>query len=113
MMEPEKFGAVRFSPSNKSFHYFVYPTDNSLYRFIGDRFKIFEDNNANVWVNMKGGGFLYYNAVKEFIAYLLNTVDNGSYHLPEVVFNLFYEKAGHIMVEDKQARTGKDCFSGQ
>jgi ligand-binding sensor domain-containing protein len=59
-IEPEKSGAIRFDPIKKSFQYFSQANKEGL-NIIGNRFRVLEDNNGVVWVNMKGGGFGYYN----------------------------------------------------
>src|SRR6185295_8961520 len=65
---------------------------------IGNRFRVLEDNNGNVWVNMKGGGFGYYNEGKGTVDYFLNTPDASNYRLPNIIYAIYYDDAGILWI---------------
>lgn len=92
-IEPETVGVIRFDPISRSVSYFSQKSNENLDN-LGNRFKIVEDNNNLVWINMKGGGFGYYNESNKSIDFVLNTPDAPDYRLPNLVNAIYYDKAG-------------------
>ncbi|MBE7171662.1 MAG: response regulator [Williamsia sp.] len=92
-IEPEKSGVIRFNPASHAFQSFSQKVEDPS-NIIGNRFKVFEDNNKLVWINLKGGGFGYYDTVKASIEFLLDAADMPNYRLPAVVYSAYYDKAG-------------------
>ena len=92
-VEPEKEGAICFKPADHAFKYFSQKNEEG-FNYIGNRFRILEDHNGIVWVNMKRGGFGYYNQVRDEIDNLLATPDANSYRLPKLVYTINYDSSG-------------------
>ncbi|HSU50261.1 MAG TPA: two-component regulator propeller domain-containing protein, partial [Segetibacter sp.] len=92
-IEPEKVGAIRFDPVSRSFTYFFKDNNENLNN-LGNRFRVLEDNNNLVWVNMKRGGFGYYNEATKALNFVLSTPDAADYRLPNLVNAIYYDKAG-------------------
>lgn len=92
-IEPEKVGVVRFDPINRSFSYF-FKNNNENLSNLGNRFRVLEDNNDHVWVNMKRGGFGYYNEATKTLDFVLSTPDATDYRLPNLVNAIYYDEAG-------------------
>jgi hypothetical protein len=110
-IEPESSGAIRFSPSDRSFQYFSQKIDEG-FNAVGNRFRVLEDNNNIVWVNMKGGGFGYYNEAKASLDYFLNTADATNYHLPNLVNTIYYDKAGILWLSTYEKELIKIIIQG-
>lgn len=110
-IEPEKRGAIRFDPLSHSFQAFSLTTGESL-NYIGNRFRILEDDNGTTWVNMKEGGFGYYDPDKKNIAYILNTPDAAAYRLPEIVYTIYYDKAGILWLTTNERDLIKIVLQG-
>lgn len=100
-IEPEKAGAIRFDPSTRSFQLFSFNSGESLY-FIGNRYRVLEDNSGTVWVNMKAGGFGYFNPLTKKIEYALATPDGTNYHLPPIVFGVYYDTNGILWLKTNE-----------
>lgn len=92
-IEPETEGAICFEPGRHSFKYFSQKNEEG-FNYIGNRFRVLEDHNGTVWVNMKRGGFGYYNAVKADIESVLMTPDASSYQLPKLIYTINYDSSG-------------------
>jgi len=92
-IEPGVRGVIRFNPANSSFSFFSQKIDDPN-NVIGNRFKVFEDNQGTVWINMKGGGFGYYNVAASSMDYKLNVANMPGYRLPNVVYSVYYDVAG-------------------
>lgn len=92
-IEPDQSGVVRLDPFTNRFRLFSPVIETSL-PFIGNRYRVLEDNNGIVWVNLKGGGFGYYNATKESIDHTLPVSETNNYALPPLVVNVYYDPAG-------------------
>jgi signal transduction histidine kinase/ligand-binding sensor domain-containing protein/DNA-binding response OmpR family regulator len=92
-IEPDNLGVIRFDPIRRSFNYFSRPGQDGL-AAIGNRYRVFEDNNNTVWVNMKGGGFGYYNEATQSVDFLINTPDVANYRLPNLIYTIYYDLAG-------------------
>src|SRR6185437_9283226 len=84
-----------------SFQLFSFSGGESLY-FIGDRYRVFEDNSGTVWVNMKGGGFGYFDPVTKKIEYSLPTPDGPDYNLPPIVFGVYYDSNGILWIKTNE-----------
>jgi signal transduction histidine kinase/ligand-binding sensor domain-containing protein/DNA-binding response OmpR family regulator len=104
----QKPGAVRYDPFNRSFQSFFTRHLSS----VGNPFKISEDNNGVVWINMKGGGFGYYNEEKGAIENALNTSDGSIYQLPNVVYNYFFDEAGILWLTTDERELIKIILQG-
>lgn len=92
-IEPEKAGVIRFDPFNRSFNHFFQKNNESLTN-LGNRFRVVEDNNSLVWVNMKGGGFGYFDEATKTLDFFLKTPDYPGYRLPNLVNAIYYDNAG-------------------
>ncbi|HVG41008.1 MAG TPA: two-component regulator propeller domain-containing protein, partial [Chitinophagaceae bacterium] len=64
------------------------------FNYIGNRFRILEDHAGIIWINMKRGGFGYYNEVKGSIDNALKTPDASNYQLPKLIYTIYYDSAG-------------------
>lgn len=75
-IRPRKEGAIRFDPQNNSFQLFLPKAGTSNN---GNFFRIVEDYNGTIWVNMNGGGFGYFNPVTKKLESSLVTTDGTNY----------------------------------
>jgi signal transduction histidine kinase/ligand-binding sensor domain-containing protein/DNA-binding response OmpR family regulator len=92
-LEPADSGVIRFDPTTSSFSFY----SNSIKdrkKILGNRFKVFEDNNGTVWVNMKSGGFGYYNSARSTMEYDLDAVNMPGFQLPQAVYHSYYDSTG-------------------
>ncbi len=92
-IEPEESGAIRFNPHNKQFVFFP-AKERTVTKYIGNRYRILEDNSGTIWVNLKGGGFGYYNTQSGVIENRVSTVDTSMYRLPPFVLNTYLDNSG-------------------
>ncbi|MCG2613360.1 response regulator [Terrimonas sp. NA20] len=92
-IEPEESGAIRFNPHNKQFVFFP-AKERTVTKYIGNRYRILEDNSGTIWVNLKGGGFGYYNTQNGTIENRVSTVDTSMYRLPPFVLNTYLDNSG-------------------
>ncbi|MEI6946453.1 two-component regulator propeller domain-containing protein [Paraflavisolibacter sp. H34] len=93
-IEPDRQGVFRYDPAARSFRAFLHHQQDQL-NFIGNRFRVFEDNNGRVWVNMKGGsGFGYYNAATASLEYFYNLPGNPGQRFSHILRNIFYDPTG-------------------
>ncbi|MFT3827918.1 MAG: two-component regulator propeller domain-containing protein [Chitinophagaceae bacterium] len=111
-IEPEEAGVILFNPADHSFRHFEKNTGERL-SAIGNRFKILEDSNDMVWVNMKGGGFGYYNTATASIEYVLNTPESGNYTLPNIVYTIYPDDAGILWITTNERRLIKIILQGK
>lgn len=92
-IEPEESGAIRFDPLSRQFDFFA-AKERTATKYIGNRYRILEDNSGTLWVNLKGGGFGYYNKRNGTIENRVSTVDTNMYRLPQFVLNTYLDNAG-------------------
>ncbi|TKC56508.1 response regulator [Pedobacter hiemivivus] len=94
-IESSKRGVIRYVPGTGKFNWFQNRADginNGL-----QKYNIFEDDLGRIWVNMKGGGFGYFDEPKMVIsgAYLAEGESvNGMF--PDMVNNCLYDRFGVI-----------------
>lgn len=66
-------GVVRFKPESNNFKRFQVKTDPvSPFVYYGNFYKVFEDINNTLWLNLNGGGFCYYNRDADRLEYFYN-----------------------------------------
>lgn len=108
-MKPEQDGVVRFNTSNK--HFTTYRQHNNAGRnYSGDHFKVFEDRNGLLWVNLKGGGFGYYDASADKIAYYFNDPSSAGRKLSNIVNSLYYDPEGLLWLRTDERGLEKITF---
>lgn len=110
-IEPENLGAIRFNPSSRSFRFFS-PKYNEGRNTIGNHFRVLEDNNNTVWVNMKGGGFGFYDEAKDSLDFVLNTPDAINYRLPALVHTIYYDSVGILWLSTYEKELVKVILQG-
>jgi signal transduction histidine kinase/ligand-binding sensor domain-containing protein/CheY-like chemotaxis protein/AraC-like DNA-binding protein len=110
-IEPETTGAIRFNPANQTFRYFS-PTVNEGRNNIGGHLRIIEDNNHTVWVNMKGGGFGFYDEARDSLDYILSTPEATTYRLPALVPIIYYDPAGILWLSTYEKELVKLILQG-
>ncbi len=93
-IKPTWQGALRFSPSSTGFSTYqpLYTGQNNS----GDYFRVFEDSSGKVWVNLKGGGFGYYNPAKDAIENFYRETSSPNRLLSNIVRSVYYDPAGTL-----------------
>lgn len=110
-IEPEKLGVICYNPSKRTSQLF-FEKNAKYFKSVGNRFKVLEDINGTLWVNMKGGGFGYYDAEKNEIVHVLNTPDGTGYHLPNIVYAIYFDKAGILWITTDERQLIKVILLG-
>lgn len=92
-LEPEKKGVLLFNPRHNSFTWFYREADQKFKSTL-NRFKIIEDHNGVVWVNVKGGTLAYYDTARNTIEYFLNNPAYKTQGFSGVVNGMYLDEAG-------------------
>ncbi len=92
-LQPRDAGVIRFDPASAAFSFFSKKI-NDPRNILGNRFKVFEDVNGTVWVNMKRGGFGYYNTRTATMEYKLDVAGMPAFELPQAVYHSYYDSTG-------------------
>ncbi|PTQ94014.1 two component regulator with propeller domain [Mucilaginibacter yixingensis] len=94
-LEPESRGIIRYLPNSRTWKWHTSPTDGTNN---GTKFhNWFEDNAGRIWVNMKGGGFGFYNTSKNAIdCNYQDDEQEATARFPEIVYDVCYDDAGII-----------------
>jgi len=88
-IEPEKNGVIMYSPIDRVFKKFSNQSAvDPAYK--GNNFKIYEDRNGLVWINMKGGGFGYFDgkSIKDF--YTIPGLSQGRF--ASTITSVYYDQ---------------------
>ena len=101
-IEPEKPGALRFDPQNRSFQLFTVNTGPILNDVNNRYFWVLEDHKGTIWVSMKGRGFGYYNPAGKSLSTVLQTPEGANYQLPGNVIGHYYDSAGILWLTTKE-----------
>lgn len=110
-IEPDKLGAVRYNPLKQVMQFF-FEKNAEHFNVVGNRFKVLQDNNGLIWVNMKGGGFGYFDPKTESIQKFLNTPDGSVYRLPSIVYTIFFDSAGVLWITTDERQLIKIILQG-
>lgn len=108
-IEPEKEGAVRFNPATHVFKEYQ-QKNNARYNYSGNHFKVFEDNNGLVWVNLKGGGFGYYNTAADEVSYFYNEPNTPNRQFSNIVSSVYYDREGILWLRTDERGIEKITF---
>jgi len=90
-IEPENYGVIRYSTENRKFRKFTHQASGDP-TYKGNNFKVYEDRDGHVWVNMKGGGFGYFDgtALKDFYS----TPGSTRGRFASTITSVYYDYAG-------------------
>jgi signal transduction histidine kinase/ligand-binding sensor domain-containing protein/DNA-binding response OmpR family regulator len=108
-VEPQREGAIRINPVTgqlKTYH----QKNNAKYNYTGDHFTVFEDNQDRIWVNLKGGGFGYYNSVTDKVEYFYNEPNAPNHLFSNIVNSLYYEPSGLLWLRTMERGIEKITF---
>lgn len=94
-IEPDKQGVIRYNKVENRFKSYVQDND-SKYNYAGNHYRIFEDNKGLVWVILKDGGFGYYDAAADALAYFYNKPGSQSRLFSNIV-NVAYDDPDGIL----------------
>lgn len=110
-IEPDKLGVIRFDPSGRSFQSFSQKNEEG-FNSIGNRFRVLEDNNGLVWINMKGGGFGSFDRDKQAMDYFISTPDAAHLRLPKIIYTIYYDRAGILWLTTYERELIKIVLQG-
>jgi signal transduction histidine kinase/ligand-binding sensor domain-containing protein/DNA-binding response OmpR family regulator len=110
-IEPEKTGCIRFQLATRSFNYF-YQKIEEKFNSNGNRFRVLEDNNNTVWINLKGGGFCHYNEVTRSIDNTVQTPDGSTVKLPNIVYAIHHDPSGILWLTTNESQLVKIILQG-
>lgn len=93
-IEPDKRGIFRYSESNG----LRYISKNDFNAFVsnGSQYAVLEDNNGIVWMNLKGGGFGYFDTAKDSFEYFLDKQNGSHPKFSNIVHNIYYDDFGAL-----------------
>ena len=108
-LEPQYNGVIRFDPETKKYKlHNQLKEPNSL--TTKRTFRVYEDNNGVVWVDMKGGGFGYYDAGKDRVEYFFNGPDPVTHRFSNMVNKMLYDKNGILWMSTYERGLEKVIF---
>ena len=108
-VQPQREGVIRIDPvtgKKKTYH----QQNNAKYNYPGDHFAIFEDNQQRIWVNLKGGGFGYYDSVKDNVEYFYNEPNAPNHQFSNIVGVLYYDTTGLLWLRTDDRGVEKITF---
>ncbi len=108
-IEPEKAGVIRLNPSNGVYEQFAQAIDKGIIKS-GSDYRVFEDNGGIVWVNLKGGGFGYFNRTTGKLDYFYNKPSDPNRRFSNTVYDLYYDKAGVLWLTTEDRGIFKVVF---
>lgn len=108
-IEPHKRGIIKYDPQGRSIKHFVQQNDANFENGPA-YYKVFEDGRGNVWANMKGCGFGYYNAKDDAIDYFYNAPSINDHYFSNVVNYEYYDPAGILWLSTDDRGVDKIVF---
>lgn len=108
-LEPEREGVVRYEPGTGNYKIYR-QQNNARYNYSGDHFTVFEDVTGLVWVNLKGGGFGYYNKAADVVDYFYNQPNTPDRRFSNIVNTLYYDKDGLLWLRTDERGMEKITF---
>jgi signal transduction histidine kinase/ligand-binding sensor domain-containing protein/DNA-binding NarL/FixJ family response regulator len=110
-VETNRAGIVRFIPERKSFKHFLLKTDPvSPLVYYGNNPSIFEDTNDILWINLKGGGFCYYNREADRVEYFFNEPGSSTRRFSDLVTYAMSDSYGNLWLSTHTRGIEKASF---
>jgi signal transduction histidine kinase/ligand-binding sensor domain-containing protein/CheY-like chemotaxis protein/AraC-like DNA-binding protein len=104
-------GIYRFNDNNFTIKHFIQKTDKvSPYVYYGDYFNVYEDINNNLWINLKGGGFCYYNRKDDEVEYFYNEPGSLTRKFSNMVTYAMSDTYGNLWLSTHSRGLEKICF---
>lgn len=108
-VEPQREGVIRVNlATGKTKTY--QQVNNAKYNYAGDHFIVFEDNQQRVWVNLKGGGFGYYDSTTDNVDYFYNEPNAPNHQFSNIVSVSYYDPAGLLWLRTDERGLEKITF---
>ena len=108
-IEPEKTGVLLFQPDQQQFTPFSQVNYSSVYQ-TGSSYKVFQDAQKRTWINMKGGGFGYYEPQTNQVRYFYNSPEKTDHFFSNMVMDQYYDKNGILWLATDNGGVDKVVF---
>jgi signal transduction histidine kinase/ligand-binding sensor domain-containing protein/DNA-binding response OmpR family regulator len=92
-IEPGAIGVIKYNPDTKSFKLFTQKVDANI-SGPHTNYSVFNDANGIVWVSMRGGGFGYYNAANDDMAYFYDEPGSANQQFSNIITALYVDATG-------------------
>ena len=106
-IEPENYGVIRYTVQDRQFRKFTHQASGDP-TYKGNNFKVYEDRDGRVWVNMKAGGFGYFDGttIKDFY----HTPGSTRGRFASTVTSVYYDPAGVLWFSTVDRGLSKAIF---
>jgi signal transduction histidine kinase/ligand-binding sensor domain-containing protein/DNA-binding response OmpR family regulator len=110
-IETNRLGVFQYNPKTHSVKRFIQKTDKvSPFVYYGNYYTIFEDVNGYLWINLKGGGFCYYNREKDEVEYFYNEPGLPDRRFSNLVTFALSDSYGNLWLSTHSRGIEKVCF---
>jgi signal transduction histidine kinase/ligand-binding sensor domain-containing protein/AraC-like DNA-binding protein/ActR/RegA family two-component response regulator len=108
-IEPERHGVVKYDPQTGLFKCFAQKNEAN-FNNDASNYHVFEDAQNTVWVNMKGGGFGFYNYAKDAVDYFYDEPNIINHRFSNMVSYEYYDDAGILWLSTDDRGVEKIVF---
>lgn len=95
-IETTRDGVTHFDPYTGEVKHFRMKTEKTNPNVLLPTFIIFEDNNDNLWVYPRGGGFSYYNRKDKNLEYFFNEPGDPESRFPNLIHSVMSDSQGNL-----------------
>lgn len=108
-IEPHREGVIKYNAKTGVFKTYR-QINNARNNYPGEHFRVIEDIEGRVWVNLKGGGFGYYNPLTDRLEYFYNQPNSPDKLLSNIVIGVYYDPAGIMWLRTDERGVEKIVF---
>ncbi len=108
--ELDCIGVSKFNLSNRTMKHFEMKIENKSLSIFPPNFFIFEDNAHRLWVNPRGGGFAYYDAVSDMLMPFYNEPFSPRWQFSNMMHTAFSDKQGNLWLSTRSHGLDKAVF---
>jgi len=108
-IEPESHGVIKYNPKTGLFNHFIQKNDANFSNDASN-YHVFEDVKNTVWINMKGGGFGFYNNAKDIVEYFYDEPSIIDHRFSNMISCQYYDAAGILWLSTDDRGVEKIVF---
>lgn len=109
--EMNDFGVYKFNLYTQQMKHFVMKTESAIMNVFEPNFFIFEDKENRLWVHPRGGGFAYYDSVKDELLPFYNEPYSPSWRFSNMMHAAFSDQQGNLWLSTRSHGLEKVIFN--
>ncbi|MDR2474993.1 MAG: hybrid sensor histidine kinase/response regulator, partial [Bacteroidales bacterium] len=110
-LELNCFGVSRFMPDTQTIKHFEMKIESKILDVFPPHFYIIEDRENRLWIHPRGGGFAFYDPLRDELVPFYNELSSPAYRFSNVVQVAFSDRQGNLWLSTRSHGLEKIVFN--